>query len=114
MSIAYFLGTRLLDTSVSPADPHAHSIALFCQSCGDIWFRAIVEHGRHWDCHHAVCERHISVTASNWNRTPGTVGLGDSLTLPRMSWALAVDKLPLSVLEREFLLEYDNCFKESP
>lgn len=117
MSASYFVGSALVGQGHYPIrNGGSHSIAYFCQGCGEVWGRVLTDESpSHWDTFNVPCERHPEVSQSgvpSWLRVPGSL-LYWGTTYERSStmfWAACLEALPLPVLEREFHLHLK--FKE--
>lgn len=105
-----YLGQAHLASWDIPA--HSHSIAYFCQSCGEVWARLIAE--PLFDVEVICCPGHTPQAVRSWSRVPGALTLGDTDHLSTMSWAAAYDLFPEPVLLREFSILYEHALKESP
>jgi len=102
----YFFGTRVVGTSRIP--PHGYapdSLAWFCQVCGDLWARALVEGSEtSWRVEVAPCAKHAGTNALDWSRVPGSLSQGARLSdLGAGSWARALEALPPELQNREVL-----------
>lgn len=102
----YFIGSRLLGSKnlTNGADP-LNSIAWFCEGCGDAWARVLVE-GALWATEHNRCER-CGPAGLHDNRVAGSLLRQWFFTanyLMGRNQAMALENLPLPVLEREFRL----------
>jgi hypothetical protein len=89
-----------------PFHPFApESLAWFCQTCGDIWARALVEGSEEsWRISITPCARHVGVNGCDFTKIPGSITQGysrDSLSV--LSWAQALDALPRALQNREVL-----------
>lgn len=104
MPASYFLGSRLLGTSQRAAmrkdDQHYDwNVALFCQTCGDIWGRIIVTGAKGWFSENRWCARHANDPAC-WSR--------DSAGSFIASWRRTFSELPPEVLEYEAKLRLER------
>lgn len=113
-TVHYFLGSRLLDTGVTPErNGGSHSLAYFCQSCGDVWARAVVSTSTgHFDIVNHPCSGHEPQAVPSWGARPGTLCKGHATDLSTMHWAAALEFLPKAVLERELHLLLEHRAKE--
>lgn len=110
----YILGQATLMGSAPIPDLNggSHSIAYFCQSCGDVWGRIVVESAPIFDVTSRACSRHAPESVSSWGSVPGTFCQGRAADLSTMRWAAALEYLPEPVLLREFILLYEHHFKD--
>lgn len=111
----YFFGSRILGTSVLPFHPYApESLAFFCQTCGELWARVLVEGSEtNWRVEVAPCAQHRGVNALDWSRVPGSLSQGARRAdLGAGSWARALDVMPQSVANLE-VLAFINHFERS-
>lgn len=112
MSIAYYyVKQQLIDQGPVPHAPH--SLAYFCQSCGDVWARIIVDTAPIFDVISRCCLRHIPQSGSSWGAVPGTLCQGAADWISTQSAAAALENLPWSVLTREFTLLYEHAFSRN-
>ena len=100
----YFFGSRVVASTTLPYHPYAsESLAFFCQTCGDLWARVLVEGGEErWLLSTIPCAKHKAVNAVDWWSVPGSLSQGwYRSNLSVMSWAKAFDCLPLPLQNLE-------------
>lgn len=110
-AVTYYIHHRFIEETQLRVTPH--SLAYFCQSCGDIWARIVVDEAPVFDVISRCCERHVPLSGSSWGAVPGTLCQGDADWISTQSAAAALENLPWSVLTREFTLLYEHALKES-
>lgn len=101
MTTHYFLGTRLLASTPTPArwndhDPIAGPTMLVCPTCGEIWARVVTDHGE-WLPIRAGCPLH-----------PYLHPVGGSFIAP---WRHTFNEFPQAVLEYEFDLHFNHYLR---
>lgn len=108
---SYFLRNTLLGQSSFSASIRPHSFVLVCPVCGEAWGRVLVtDTGNfkpYWEVRAVCCEKHSPQGVPEWGRVPGSflAGFGvEASDLSPYDAALAVDNLPVSMLQREFFL----------
>lgn len=106
----YYVHQQLIAQGLVPHNPH--SLAYFCQSCGDIWARIVVEAAPIFDVTSRCCQRHVPQSASSWGEVPGTLCQGAAEWISTATAAAALEYLPEPVLLREFIILYEYALKE--
>lgn len=99
MGAHYFLGSRLIGTSSKPpmwADNEpSTSCVFFCDTCGEVWGRAVNDQLPRWTFQVRACIKHGS----------------GSFIAP---WANKFEELPPEVLAYEFLIRLEKYERENP
>ncbi len=109
---SYFIGSRFFGSAtVERGSEPLNSLAWFCEGCGEVWGRAVVEGGT-WAVEHNRCQ--ACGPAGSWDpRCPGSLLRHPHFTrdylMPR-NYAMALESLPRPLLERELqlALKYAN------
>lgn len=95
MPASYFLGTRLLGSTIAyhkwdDATECRDSEALFCPTCGEVWGRVVEALATSWHCTIRPCHKH----------GPGLDSAGSFIA----PWRNTTDELPSEVLLYEVQL----------
>jgi hypothetical protein len=104
----YFVGTQYLGQGTRPYErAHnvvipPHSLAFFCQKCGEVWARVVVESGSEFQVYSRRCLKHSCHIFD-----PG----GSLWFIWDRDWQNA---LPKAVLQREVVLMCDHWMKHNP
>jgi len=103
---SYFLGSRFAGSTDIPQNPdRLNSLAWFCEGCGEVWARAVVE-GATWAIELNRCES--CGPAGTWDsRVAGSVlrqWYPSADYLMGRNQACAVENLPRELLGREMRL----------
>ncbi len=114
----YFLHNKLVDQATFKCDFTPHSLAYFCPTCGEIWGRIMVDGGGYWSVEPASCEKHTPQGVPEWGKIPGAFCTSIDnrrQNLSVMWWGRALEHLPPTILQREFMLtlnHYERLYNE--
>jgi len=99
-----YLGPILYDSGRSDLRWERRSLAYFCEDCGEIWARIVMQDSegkpRHFRVICVACERHID----HWN-IAGSLLVGH--------YECLLDDLPLETVRRELFIHMAQAIKES-
>jgi len=102
----YFFGSRMAASASLPPGPFLpDSFAFFCQRCGELWARVLVEGSEaDWRVETVPCAKHAGANAIDWSRIPGSLSQGMyQRDISVLSRARAFDCLPLAIQNLEVL-----------